>query len=169
VAEAYSIVADCIAQAIREDTLLKQLSAFVTAAYRSGFADQSMMRFTVAARLEFHRSPSLRDNPGPVISAVQGFYASMVDDAIARGEIAADTDPVAVVNMLLAIFLGVGFYAGFVVERNDIAAIAKQFHELMAYGLLDQHRNGRPHTIAAPVPVTIAADDYPQAWPEPTG
>jgi hypothetical protein len=44
VAEAYSIVADCIAQAKREDTLLKQLSAFVMAAYRSGFADQSMMR-----------------------------------------------------------------------------------------------------------------------------
>jgi hypothetical protein len=71
--------------------------------------------------------------------------------------------------MLVAIFLGMGFYAGFIVERNDIAAIAKQLHALMAHGLLDQHRNGRPHTIAPPVPVTIAADDYPQAWPELTG
>src|ERR1700754_1818434 len=67
VAEAYSIVADCIAQAKREDTLLKQMSSFVSAAYESGFADRSMMRFSVTARLEFHRSPSLRENPGPVI------------------------------------------------------------------------------------------------------
>jgi AcrR family transcriptional regulator len=36
VAETYSIVVDCIARANREDTLLDQLSAFVTAAYRSG-------------------------------------------------------------------------------------------------------------------------------------
>ena len=64
VAEAYSIVADCIARAKREDTLLDQLSAFVTAAYRSGLVDSSMMRFTMMARLEFHRSPSLRESPG---------------------------------------------------------------------------------------------------------
>lgn len=81
-AETHSIVADCIAQAKRENTLLNQLSTFVTAAYRSGFTDRSMMQFTVTARLESHRSPSLRDNPGPVVSAVQGFYTSMVDEAM---------------------------------------------------------------------------------------
>ena len=89
VAEAYSIVAECIAQAKCEDTLLNQLSAFVTAAYRSGLADRSMLRFTMMARLEFHRSLSLGESPGPVIFAVHAFYASMVDDAIARGEIPA--------------------------------------------------------------------------------
>ena len=50
VAETYSIVVDCIARANREDTLLDQLSAFVTAAYRSGLVDGSMIRFTVMAR-----------------------------------------------------------------------------------------------------------------------
>jgi AcrR family transcriptional regulator len=62
VADAYSIVADCIEQAKREDPLLNQLSTFVSGAYKSGFADQSMMRFIVTARLEFHRSPSLRNS-----------------------------------------------------------------------------------------------------------
>ena len=84
--EAYSIVADCVAQAKREDTLLKQLLT-----------------------LEFHRSPSLRGSPGPVVSAIHEFYGSMVEDAIARGEIPGDTDPAAVVNVMLARFVGIGF------------------------------------------------------------
>ncbi|HEX4587232.1 MAG TPA: TetR/AcrR family transcriptional regulator [Mycobacterium sp.] len=169
VAEAYSVVVDCIAQAKREDTLLNQLSAFVSAAQRSGFSDPSMLRFTLMARLEFHRSPSLRDNPGPVVAAVQGFYASMVDDAIARGEIPAETDAVSVVNMLLAMFLGMGFYAGFVVDQNNIAMIAKQLHGMMVHGLLDQQQHGRSLVIAPPVPVAVAADDFPATWPGLTG
>src|SRR5256714_13952232 len=56
VAEAYLIVADCIAQAKHEDTLLNQLSAFVAGAYRSGFGDPTMMKFIITARLEFHPS-----------------------------------------------------------------------------------------------------------------
>jgi AcrR family transcriptional regulator len=159
VAEAYSVVADCIAQAKRQDTLLNQLSTFVAAAYRSGFADPSMMRFTVTARLEFHRSPSLRETPGPVISAVQDFYSSMVDEAIARGEIPADTDAASVVNMLLAMLLGIGFYAGFIVDHNDIGMIAKQLHNLMAHGLLNQQQNGRALTFAPPS-AAPATDDF---------
>jgi AcrR family transcriptional regulator len=150
VAKAYSIVTECIAQAKREDTLLNQLSAFVTAAYRSGLADRSMLRFTVMAHLESHRSASRRENPGPVISAVHAFYASMVDDAIARGEIPADTDAMAVVHMLLAMFLGMGFYAGFIVDQNDMAVIAKQLRQLMTRGLLDLQESGRALTIATP-------------------
>jgi AcrR family transcriptional regulator len=168
IAEAYSIVADCIAQAKREDTLLNQLSTFVTVAHRWGFADRSMLQFTISARLESHRSPSLRERPGPVVAAVHAFYTSMVDDAIARGEIPGDTDAAAVVNMLLAMFLGMGFYAGFIVDRNNMAVIAKQLHHLMAHGLLEQQHNGRPLTIAPSVPVTAAAA-LPSTWPGLTG
>jgi AcrR family transcriptional regulator len=137
VAEAHSVVADCIAEAKREDTLLNQLSAFARAAYRSGFAEKSMLRFTINARVEFHRGASLRESPGSVISAVRAFYASMVDEAIARRELPADTDAAAVVNMLVAVFLGIGFYAGFIVDQNDMTVIAKQLQQLMAHGLLD--------------------------------
>jgi AcrR family transcriptional regulator len=169
VAEAYSIVADCIAQAKCEDSLLNQLSAFVAAAYRSGFADRSMMRFTITARLESHRSPSLRENPGPVVSAVQAFYASIVDEATARGEIPADTDADAVVHMLLPMFMGMGFFAGFIVDRNDMPVIAKQLHHLMADGLLDQQQTPPSLTIAPPVPVAAPVDNFAEAWPGLTG
>ena len=146
VAETYSIVADCIALAKCENTLLNQLSALMTAGYRSGLADRSMIRFTVMARLEAHRCPSLRENPGPVVDAVQGFYASVVDDAIARGEIPADTDAAAVVSMLLAMLLGMGFHAGFIAGQDDMTVIAKQLHWMMTHGLLDQQRSGRAFT-----------------------
>jgi AcrR family transcriptional regulator len=169
VAEAYSIVADCIAQARREETLLKQLSAFVAAAYRSGFADRSMMRFTIMARLESHRSPTLRENPGPVVAAVQAFYASMVDEAMVRGEIPADTDARAVVNMLLAMFLGMGFFAGFISDQNDMPMIAKQLHQLMTHGLLDRQQGGPSLIIAPPVPVAVPADDFADTWQGLTG
>jgi AcrR family transcriptional regulator len=169
VAETYSIVADCIAQARCEDALLNQLSAFVAAAYRSGFADRSMMRFTITARLESHRAPSLRENPGPVVSAVQAFYASMVEEAMARGEIPADTDADAVVNMLLAMFLGMGFFAGFIVDHNDMAVIAKQLHRLMAHGLLDQRQSGPSLTIAPPMPAAVSVDNFAETWQGLTG
>jgi AcrR family transcriptional regulator len=169
IAEAYSIVADCIAQARREETLLNQLSVFVAAAYRSGFTDRSMMRFTIMARLESHRSPTLREHPGPVVAAVQAFYASMVDEAIVRGEIPAGTDAKAVVNMLLAMFLGMGFFAGFISNQNDMSVIAKQLHQLMAHGLLDRQHSGPSLSIAPPVPVAVAADDFADAWQGLTG
>jgi AcrR family transcriptional regulator len=159
VAEAYSIVAECIAQAKREDTLLKQLSAFVATAYRSGFADRSMMRFTVTARLESRRSPSLRENPGPVVSAVQAFYASIVDEAMARGEIPADTDADAVVHMLLAMFLGMGFFAGFIVDRNGIAAIAKQLNQFLSTWIAGPLRTAAP-SIDPPDPVAVPVDNF---------
>ena len=83
-----------------------------------------------------------------MIFAVHAFYASMVDDAIARGEIPARHRRVAVVHMLLAMFLGMGFYAGFIVDQNDMTVIAKQLHQLMTHGLLNQQENSRALTIA---------------------
>jgi len=168
IAESYSIVADCIAQAKRQDTLLNQLTTFATAADRSGFADQSMLRFVITARLESHRCPSLRENPGPVVGAVQEVYASVVDDAIVRGEIPSETDAPAVVSMLLAMFLGMGFYAGFIVDQNDTPAVAKQLHRLMTHGLLDHH-NGRPLSIAPAMPAAAPVDEFRHTWPGLTG
>ncbi len=165
IGEAYSIVSDCIAQAKREDTLLKQLATFVAATHRSGFADRSMLRFVITARLEFHRSPSLRDSPGPVVSAVQEFYVSMVDDAIARGEIPAGTDAAAVVNMLLAMFLGMGFFAGYIVDQNNMPVIAKQLHQLFVHGLLDDRKTASGLAITPPPSATVAVDDLVYTWP----
>ncbi|OBF27187.1 transcriptional regulator [Mycobacterium sp. ACS1612] len=169
IAESYSIVADCIAQAKGEDTLLNQLSKFVIAMHRSGLTDRSMLQFAITARLESRRRFSLREQPSPVVSAVHGFYTAIVEQAVARGEIAADTDVGAVVNLLLALFLGMGFYAGFIADENDMLTVAKQLHRLITRGLLDHHRNGRPLIIAPPVSAGTGVDALRHTWPELTG
>lgn len=140
--EAYSIVADCIATAEREDTLLKQLGAFVAAARRSDLSDGSMMRFIITSRLEQHRCPRLRGSTTAVGEAVADFYARMVDDAIARGEIPADVDARTVVNMLFAMFWGFGFFSGFVHAPDDVMKIAKQLNRLFRQGLVKKPDSG---------------------------
>jgi hypothetical protein len=93
----------------------------------------------------------------------------MVDDAIARGEIPPGTDADAVVNLLLAMFLGMGFFAGYIVDRSDVNVIAKQLQQLMARGLLDHRQAGPPITITPPVPAAVAFDDFVHVWPGLTG
>jgi AcrR family transcriptional regulator len=134
--EAYSLVSDCIAAAKREDTLLKQLATFVSAARRLDFSDGAMMRFLITSRLEQHRNPTLRGTSTPATQAVAGFYAWMVDDAIRRGELPEDVDAPAVVNMLFAMFWGMGFFGAFVHGPDELMRIAKQLNGLFRKGLL---------------------------------
>ena len=104
-----------------------------------------------------------------MVPAVQAFYESIVDEAVARGEIPADTDTDAVVHMLLAMFLGMGFFAGFIVDRNDMAVIAKQLHRLMAHGLLDHQQTALPTTIDQSVLVAVPVDNFAATSPGLTG
>jgi AcrR family transcriptional regulator len=169
VKEASSIVADCINEARRADTLLGQLTSFVTSASQLGFAELSMMRFIIIARLEFHRSPSLRQGDGPVVSAMEAFYTSMIEDAIGRGEIPADGDTAAIVGMLLGMFLGIGFYAGFIVDGADPKIIAKQLYKLMVRGLLDVPNATPSVPVDSHAPAAVAVGDLPDVWPDLTG
>jgi AcrR family transcriptional regulator len=152
--EAYSVVADCIDAALRESCLLKQFTAFVAAAQRSDMSDGSMMRFIVTSRFEQHRCPSLRGSSTPVSDAVAGFYARIVDEAIARGELPGDADAKAVVDMLYAMFWGMGFFAGFVHQPDDLRNIAKQLDRMFRKGLL----NGSGEVTVRPVALV---DDRP--------
>jgi AcrR family transcriptional regulator len=140
--EAYSVVSDCIAQARREKTLLRQLATFVSVARRMDEADGSMMRFLIASRWELHRNPSLRGGESPAAEAVGAFYEWMVAEAARRGELSPETDTGAVANMLFAMFWGIGFFAGFVHEAQDVAGIAKQLHRMFRTGLLSGTRDG---------------------------
>jgi len=60
-------------------------------------------------------------------------------------------------------------HAGFIVDQNNMPVIAKQLHKLMTHGLLAPPQNGRPLTIAPPVPAAVGVDELPHAWPGLTG
>ncbi|MGE2719931.1 hypothetical protein [Mycolicibacterium celeriflavum] len=59
-----------------------------------------------------------------------------MDEAIHRGEIPADADAAAVVNMLAAMFWGMGFFGWFVHGSGPAVTVAKQLNRLLRQGLL---------------------------------
>ncbi|MGV0792274.1 TetR/AcrR family transcriptional regulator [Mycolicibacterium sp. XJ1819] len=166
--EAYAFVSDCIAQARREKTLLTQLGTFVAVARRMDLSDRSMMRFILASRLELHRNPGMRGANTPAAEAVLGFYGWMIDDAVARGELPEDVDASAVVNMLFAVFWGVGFFAGFVHPQETVVSIAKQLHQILTRGLLDSppREQASPVVLGPPLPTgTCTRTETAADWP----
>lgn len=156
--EAHSVVADCIAEAGRENTLLKQLSAFIAAAHRSELGDRSTARFIVASHLECERHPALRHCGSPVVTAMRAFYTSAVASAIERRELPAEADVTMVVELLVAMVWGIGFYAGFVDSDDSTPMIAKQLQRLFAHGLLDGPASSRTLTIDPHASAAVAAD-----------
>jgi hypothetical protein len=60
------------------------------------------------------------------------FVKWAVDDAIARGELTTDTDIPAIVEMLVAVMWGMGFYAGYVGHHDELGVIVDKFELLMA-------------------------------------
>lgn len=139
----YSQVAECAVAAQREVGLRQQLTVFIEAMQQLMGSDEAAMRFLVAARLEHHRDRQRHDAADAVVATVHGFYQSIVVQAIAHDELAPDTDPRAVADMLAALFWGMGFHAGFV-NATESSAIARQLLQLFDGGLLGER-------VAAPV------------------
>ena len=135
--DAYARVAECAVAAQRETGLRQQLAVFILAMQKLNMSDTSTARFLVTARLEHHRGGRRRDASDAVVATVHGFYHSVVVQAIAHGELAPDVDPLAVADMLAAVFWGMGFHAGFVGD-GDHSAVARQLLRVIEVGLLNE-------------------------------
>lgn len=133
IAEASGVIADLMAKAQQPKTLVEQFSALVSAVQEADLRDRSQIAFLVSARLESARHPELRAHAG---IGVQDFLVTLVGDAKARGELSEDTAVAPVVEMLHAMFLGVGFYAGFVADAADVCLVTKQLDRVVSHGLL---------------------------------
>ena len=55
-----------------------------------------------------------------------------MNDAISRGELSTDTDVPHLVEMLVAVVWGMGFYAGFVGDRTELSAVVHKLELLLA-------------------------------------
>jgi len=133
---------DLVGAARREGGVRGQLAVFLGGMQDLYFTDTATMKFLVSARLEHHRGQQRHDAADAVVSTVQGFYHSIVVQAIAHGELAADTDARAVADMLAALFWGMGFHAGFV-DVDEASEIARQLLQVFEVGLLNS-RVGTP-------------------------
>jgi AcrR family transcriptional regulator len=127
------------ARAQGETSLLGRLSSFVAAAMQADSEDRSAAAFLVTSVLETQRHPELRGDEHDSLNSSRAFVSWAVNDAIERGELTTDTDINYLVEMLVAVMWGMGFYAGFVGNHDELAAVMHKFELLMANKLWHLH------------------------------
>jgi AcrR family transcriptional regulator len=119
--------------------LLPRLSAFFTATMQADSEDRSAAAFLVTSVLEAQRHPELSGDEHDSLKNSRAFVSWAVNDAIERGELTTDTDVKYLVEMLVAVMWGMGFYAGFVGDHEELAAVVHKFELLMANKLWNLH------------------------------
>ena len=87
--------------------------------------------------LESQRHPQLRQILHDSLKNTRAFLTWAVTSAIERGELTTDTEVGPLVEMLVAMLWGMGFYAGFVGSHEELLAIEEQFLKLCAGTLWD--------------------------------
>jgi AcrR family transcriptional regulator len=126
------VVSASMARAQGETSLLGRLSAFFAAAMQADSEDRSAAAFLVTSVLESQRHPELSSDRQDPLKNSRAFMSWAVNDAIDRGELTLDADVGSLVEMLVAVLWGMGFYAGFVDTHDQLEAIVHKFELLLA-------------------------------------
>jgi AcrR family transcriptional regulator len=129
------VVAASVQRARRETTLLARVSAFINAATQADIENRTAAAFLITVALESQRHPDLGPAEADSIHATREFLSWAINDAIEGGELAKDIDASALTEMLIAVLLGVGFYAGFIGHREQFETVTGQLQRLLASGL----------------------------------
>ena len=121
-----------VARAQGQTTVLGRLSAFFSAAMQADSEDRSAAAFLVTSVLESQRHPELIHEEHDSLKNSRAFVSWVVNDAIQKGELTTDTDIPQLVEMLVAVMWGMGFYAGYVGSHNALETIVDQLELLLA-------------------------------------
>ena len=119
-----------IRHAERETTLMGRLTALISVAVRADSDNPAVSAFLITGVLESQRHPELSRMENDSVTISREFLTSAVNDAIERGEVAADVDASALVETLLVVLCGVGFYAGYVRSYEEMLAITDMLRQL---------------------------------------
>jgi len=126
------VVSTGMAKAQNQTSLLGRLSAFFSAAMQAESEDRSAAAFLVTSVLEGQRHPELRSDEHDAMRNSRAFVSWAVNDAIDKGELTTDTDVPQLVEMLVAVMWGMGFYAGYVGSHNQLESIVDKLELLLA-------------------------------------
>jgi AcrR family transcriptional regulator len=126
------VVSSGIARAQGQTSLLGRLSAFFSAAMQADSEDRSAAAFLVTSVLESQRHPELSQDDHDSLKNSRAFVSWVVNDAIEKGELTTDTDIPQLVEMLVAVMWGMGFYAGYVGSHNELESIVDKLELLLA-------------------------------------
>lgn len=119
-------------RAFEAKTLLSQLSVLVEVATRVHSEEGSVAAFLVTSVLESQRHPQLRQTENDSLKNTRAFLTWAVTSAIERGELTTSTEVGPLVEILVAMLWGMGFYAGFVGSHQELLTIEEQFLKLCA-------------------------------------
>lgn len=123
----------CIARAGAESTLPSQISVLITELRTAGVHEPESVALLVSSYLEADRLPAPRRDAK---AAVRKFMDRAVRDAVARGELPAETAVAPVADLLYTMVWGLSFYAGLVDDRDRVDAVTKQLQHVLHMGLL---------------------------------
>ena len=126
------VVAAGMAKAEGQTSLLKRLSAFFSAAMQADTRDRSAAAFLVTSVLESQRHPELSRDEHNSLKTSRAFVTWAVKDSIERGELKTDADVSTLVEMLVAVMWGMGFYAGYVGGHDELNTIVDKLELLLA-------------------------------------
>ena len=129
------VVAASVERAREETTLTGRVSAFIEGATAADIENRTAAAFLIIATLESQRHPELSRSEADSVHTTREFLSWAINDGIQRGELTADTDASALTEMLIAVLLGVGFYAGFVGSRHELDPVTDQLRQLLARSL----------------------------------
>jgi len=129
------VVAASVERAREETTLTGRVSAFIERATAADIENRTAAAFLITATLESQRHPELSRSEADSVHTTREFLSWAINDGIQRGELTADTDASALTEMLIAVLLGVGFYAGFVGSRHELDPVTDQLRQLLARSL----------------------------------
>jgi len=118
-------------QAEIETTLIGRLTGFISNARRANSVDPSVAAFLVTNVLESQRHPELSTTENDVVRKSREFLTLVVSEAIERGEVATDIDASALVETLLMVLYGVGFYAGYLRSDQQMEAVIEMLRQLL--------------------------------------
>jgi TetR/AcrR family transcriptional repressor of uid operon len=128
------VVAAGIKRAGGETTLMGRLGSFISAAMDANSENPSASAFLVTNVLESQRHPELNSSESDSVRTSREFLTWAVNDAIERGELAADIDVAALTETLLVVLCGVGFYSGYLRSR-EMADLTGMLRQLLAGAL----------------------------------
>jgi AcrR family transcriptional regulator len=125
------VIGAAIQQAKRETTLTGRLTAFITSAVRANSDNPAVSAFLITAVLESQRHPELSLAENDSVKMGRDFLMWTVSEAIERREVATDIDPPALVETLVILLCGVGFYAGYVSSYEELLAVSDVLRRLL--------------------------------------
>jgi AcrR family transcriptional regulator len=130
-----AVVAASAQRARGETTLTRQVSAFIEGAIDAEIENPTAAAFLITATLESQRHPELHRPGIDSVATTRAFLLWAINDGIQRGDLDADTDASALTEMLLAVLLGVGFYAGFIGSRHELDPVTDQLKLMLVRSL----------------------------------